>query len=138
MARYRISTRLDEVAEIDTALRQIIEPGAFWLSADERMAARLGLHELLVNVARHAYLNGEGDIDVEIYVTPDAVAVNVVDGGVPWAGSLNRELPTRPSTSGYGIPIILAAYDDARYCRSANRNHWSLRLYRSRRDGVDT
>ena len=136
MARYRISGSPDELAEIDAALKQVIEPGAFWLTPDERMAARLGLHELIVNVTRHAYLDCEGAIYVEVYVTPDAVAINVVDDGAPWAASLNRGLPAPLATSGYGIPIILAAYDDARYCRSAKRNHWSLRLYRSRRDAV--
>ena len=130
MARFRISGRPSEVAAIDAALAELIELHAGWLNSDERMAARLGLHELLINVTRHAYLGSGGVIDVEVFVTAESLAINVADSGRPCAASLSGELPERPSTSGYGIPIILATYDDARYCRSARRNHWALRLYR--------
>lgn len=133
MSQFRISGHPDELAAVDIALADLIEPSADWLTADERMAARLGLHELLVNVTRHAYPGCEGEIDIVVAVTLDSLAINVLDGGVAWAASLQREFPDQPATSGYGIPIILAAYDDVRYCRSVNHNHWALRIYRRRR-----
>lgn len=129
MSTHRISMgTVGEVERIDDVLDNLLRTKAPNCDERSRMRIRLGVHELLVNILRHAYGARPGIVDVEFLVSPDHQQICVRDRGRPFTGALDPDLPLTPATEGYGLPIISRVFDQIRYERADGHNHWTLTL----------
>lgn len=127
MSTHRIFTgTVDEIECLDHVLENLLCSEAHQYDERSRLRIRLGFHELLVNILRHAYGACLGTIDVEFDVGAEKVSIGVSDRGRPYPGTLDVDLPSAPATSGYGLPIIGAVFDQVAYERVDNRNQWTL------------
>lgn len=115
-----------DFSDTDVRFAGLLGITARWLSDEGAHRARLGLHELLVNIRDHAYCGGPGPIDVAITATPSGLTVSVTD----WGRSLGQvDVPGTPKVSewgGYGLSIIEGSFDDVEYRRGIGRNEWTL------------
>lgn len=102
---------------------------AGWLGADAAYLARLGLHELLVNVRTHAYRSGPGDIEVGATVTPEGVTLTVTDWGAELPDVQPEPMPDPSDSGGYGLAIIDRAFSEVIYRRVMGRNLWTLMIH---------
>jgi len=107
-------------------LRSVIQPGGTWVDHSLFDRLSLAVHELLVNISRHAYHRRNGLVEMHVSVGPTSVMVSLYDGGAPFGGSVEANLPAEPSPGGYGLPIVGAIADHVRYRRMSGENHWQL------------
>jgi serine/threonine-protein kinase RsbW len=100
--------------------------------------SELAVEELVVNVIRHASVNGESGarlIEVSVGVDDEDIQVTVEDDGPPF-NPLEAPAPPRPSTledaniGGLGIPLVRLAAKHIDYERHAGRNRVVLRIQR--------
>ncbi len=103
--------------------------GVQWPAADDVGRARLGLHELLVNIRTHAYNGGPGAIDIGMTATSTGLTITVTDWGRRMGAVERRHMP-HLSAGGYGLAIIDGCFDDVTYRRRSGRNTWTLRIHR--------
>lgn len=113
---------------LDARMIGLLERSAEWLRGDDAHRARLGLHELLVNIRRHAYRGEGGPISVAMTASATGLTVLVTD----WGGILPA--PTRrpvglSATGGYGLGIIEQAFSGVEYRRACGRNEWVLSVH---------
>jgi anti-sigma regulatory factor (Ser/Thr protein kinase) len=99
-----------------------------WLGAEDAHLARMGLHELQVNIRTLAFHGDPGDIDVCATVTPHAVTVILEDAGddIDPASDLT---PRHTGGGTHGIPILDQAFDQVTYLHGLGRNRWILRRF---------
>lgn len=97
-----------------------------WIGDDRRRELRLAVHELIVNVFRHAYRADAGSIDIAATASDVAITVRIADDGDAFAQPPRAPVP---GEGGYGMLIIERAFDDVAYRRSGARNHWVLCAY---------
>ena len=114
-------------AESDTQLSRLLD-GVPWPGADDVGRARLGLHELLVNIRNHAYAGGSGAIDIGMTATSTGLTITVTDWGRR-LGEVDRPHLPHLSEGGYGLTIIDGCFDDVAYRRRSGRNTWTLRIH---------
>ncbi len=107
-------------------LQSVIQPGGTWVDGPMFERLCLAVHELLVNISRHAYHRCNGLVEMHVSVGATSVMVSVYDGGVPLDGSVDTRLPSEPTIGGYGLPIVGAIADHVRYRRTGEENHWQL------------
>lgn len=122
---FVIGTGVD-FASVDEAFARLLHTSARWLDDDGAQRARLGLHELLVNIRDHAYHGGPGPIDVGMTVTPRGCTVTVTDWGHGFRGADMPALPVLSEWGGYGLAIIEGSFDEVAYQRGIGRNRWTL------------
>jgi serine/threonine-protein kinase RsbW len=103
--------------------------GTDWLGPEGAYVTRLGLHELLVNIRRHAYRGGAGAIDISATATSSRVTVIVEDAGCALPDLPRRPLRGAVAHGGYGLRIIDQAFDEVTYERLWGRNRWTLRVF---------
>ncbi|MEV8272368.1 ATP-binding protein [Microbacterium sp. NPDC077184] len=120
-----------DFSRVDERMSGLLDRSARWLGHEDAHRARLGLHELLVNIRRHSYRGGTGPISVAMTASPAAVTVLVTDwGGTLPVGALpDASQGARPSLSGdggYGLAIIDQVFSDVEYRRACGRNEWVL------------
>ena len=120
-ARYDVLPRL---------VQSVLRPSGNWVEDEVLDRCHLAVHELLVNVTRHAYRGRTGLIDLQISIGPRSLLVSVYDEGMPFDGDLDREFPAEPSVAGYGLPLVRSLADDVRYARTGVENHWQLEFLR--------
>ena len=117
-----------DFSDTDVRFADLLGTTARWLSEAGAHRARLGLHELLVNIRDHAYSGGPGPIDVGMTVTKAGLTVSVTD----WGRALGDvDVPETPAVSewgGYGLSIIEGAFDEVEYRRGIGRNQWTLTM----------
>lgn len=115
-------------AATDARLAELLS-GADWLGAEGAYLARVGVHELLVNVRNHAYGRGPGDIELGATLTPEGVTITITDWGAELA-DVQPNPPADPSESGgYGLSIIDRAFTEVIYRRVMGRNLWTLTIH---------
>ena len=129
MSTHRIFTgAVRELERLDGVLDHLLSSQAPQCDERRRLRIRLGVHELLVNILRHAYCARPGIVDVEFVVGPDHLQICVRDQGGPFTGDLDTDLPVALATAGYGLPIISKVFDQINYKRADGSNHWTLTL----------
>jgi anti-sigma regulatory factor (Ser/Thr protein kinase) len=117
-----------DFTESDNLLSRLLHD-AGWTGTDEIGRARLGLHELLVNIRNHAYGGEPGAIDVGMTATGTGLTITVTDWGRRLGQVDAPELP-HLSEGGYGLTIIDGCFDDVTYRRRIAHNKWTLCLHR--------
>lgn len=100
-----------------------------WLDDTSAYVVRLGLHELLVNIRNHAYLGGDGAIEVNATSTAEGLTVALTDWGVEMPDVQPQPLPHSSDAGGYGLGIMDRAFSEVVYRRVTGHNRWVLRLY---------
>lgn len=125
---YLIDGGLD-FSYLDERLTALLSRSAPWLNGDDARRARLGLHELLVNIRRHAYNGAIGPISVGMTASPGGVTVMVTDWGSGLPEVQRRVLPTVSDHGGYGLGIIDRVFSEVEYRRAAGRNEWVLAVH---------
>lgn len=114
---------------LDARLAALLSRSAPWLDGDDARRARLGLHELLVNIRRHAYGGAIGPISVGMTASPGGVTVMVTDWGMSLPEVQRRVLPETSDRGGYGLGIIDRVFSEVDYRRAAGRNEWVLAVH---------
>lgn len=117
-----------DFSTIDERFVEFIIDASPWLTGDHALRARLGLHELLVNVRRHAYEGRSGPINVGMTASERGLSILVTDWGFELPEVQRRILPTMSEDGGYGLGIIDRVFSDVVYTRLADRNTWLLTL----------
>ena len=125
---YLIDGGLD-FSYLDERLTALLSRSAPWLDGDDARRARLGLHELLVNIRRHAYNGAIGPISVGMTASPGGVTVMVTDWGSGLPEVQRRVLPTMSDQGGYGLGIIDRVFSEVEYRRASGRNEWVLAVH---------
>lgn len=125
---YLIDGGLD-FSYLDERLTGLLSRSAPWLNGDDARRARLGLHELLVNIRRHAYNGAIGPISVGMTASPGGVTVMVTDWGSSLPDVQRRVLPTMSEQGGYGLGIIDRVFSEVEYRRASGRNEWVLAVH---------
>lgn len=125
---YLIDGGLD-FSYLDERLTALLSRSAPWLNGDDARRARLGLHELLVNIRRHAYNGAIGPISVGMTASPGGVTVMVTDWGSGLPEVQRRVLPTMSDQGGYGLGIIDRVFSEVEYRRASGRNEWVLAVH---------
>lgn len=125
---YLIDGGLD-FSYLDERLTALLSRSAPWLDGDDARRARLGLHELLVNIRRHAYNGAIGPISVGMTASPGGVTVMVTDWGSGLPEVQRRVLPTVSDHGGYGLGIIDRVFSEVEYRRASGRNEWVLAVH---------
>jgi anti-sigma regulatory factor (Ser/Thr protein kinase) len=118
-----------DFSQMDSRLVRLLQRSATWLEGDDAHRARLGLHELLVNIRRHAYRDEQGPISVAMTASPAGLTVLVTDWGTTLPADLDRPAPRLSGQGGYGLGIIDQAYGDVEYRRACGRNEWVLSVH---------
>jgi anti-sigma regulatory factor (Ser/Thr protein kinase) len=111
---------------LDGRLTALLSRSAPWLTGDDARRARLGLHELLVNIRRHAYGGAIGPISVGMTASDGGVTVMVTDWGSGLPEVQRRVLPVTSEQGGYGLGIIDRVFSEVDYRRASGRNEWVL------------
>lgn len=122
--RFILKSDPADFAMVPAVLETTLPAGVLDRAAEARL--RLALHELLVNISRHAYGHANGAIEILVHPVEDAVQLTVTDSGLPFGGKISSRPPVHPSTGGYGLSIISGAADDVEYSRSGRVNRWRL------------
>lgn len=122
---YLIDGGLD-FSYLDGRLTALLSRSAPWLNGDDARRARLGLHELLVNIRRHAYGGAIGPISIGMTASPGGITVMVTDWGSGLPEVQRRVLPVASDQGGYGLGIIDRVFSEVDYRRAAGRNEWVL------------
>lgn len=114
---------------LDERMSRLIERCAPWLGGDDAHRARLGLHELLVNIRRHAYRGEVGPISVSMTASAGGVTVLVTDWGCGFPDVSRSAMPRVSEKGGYGLGIIHRVFDEVHYRRASGRNEWVLSVH---------
>lgn len=114
---------------LDDRLTGLLSRSAPWLDGDHARRARLGLHELLVNIRQHAYGGSSGPISVGMTASPVGVTMLVTDWGARLPEVQRRILPETSDNGGYGLGIIDRVFSEVDYRRAAGRNEWVLAVH---------
>jgi serine/threonine-protein kinase RsbW len=129
MARLTLPARVDRLGAFCAFVR---EGAASGLPADDLDRLELVLEEIFMNVARHAYAPGEGDVEVAYAVDgPGRLFVEISDAGRefdPLAApvpDLSLSLADRP-VGGLGILMVKALTTSLQYRRDGGRNRLSF------------
>jgi anti-sigma regulatory factor (Ser/Thr protein kinase) len=116
-----------DFAAADEHFAAFLADNAAWLGAADAYRVRLGLHELLVNIRKHAYAGGEGAIEIGGTVSATALILTVTDWGTILPTSAAPQMmPLLSAHGGYGLAIIDQAFSEVAYRRGAGRNEWLL------------
>jgi anti-sigma regulatory factor (Ser/Thr protein kinase) len=121
-ARYEVLAQL---------LRSVINPGATWVDEPLFRRLHLAVHELLVNITRHAYGRRNGVVEMHVSMRENSVLVSIFDRGREYCGGLDFDLPEEPTTGGYGLVLIDALANNLRYRHIGGENHWQLEFVRT-------
>lgn len=87
----------------------------------------LALEEVLVNIAKYAYKDGNGMIDIAYEINEDKLKVVIKDKGIAF-NPLNKEDPDLTSSigerqiGGLGIYLLKKMVDELKYQRIDNEN----------------
>lgn len=95
----------------------------------------LAVHEIAVNIVRHAYEGRPGWIHARFLLDHDDLVVTLSDGGRSFspADAVDPDLH-QASEGGYGLFLVRQLVDRLSYTRAGGRNQWQLRIGRSGRD----
>ena len=115
-----------DFSHVDERLTALLTRSAPWLDGDDARRTRLGLHELLVNIRRHAYGGAAGPISVVMTASGSDVTVVVTDWGSAFPEVERRALPATSGSGGYGLGIIERVFSEVDHRRAAGRNEWVL------------
>lgn len=118
-----------DFSHMDARMVGLLARSADWLAGDDAHRARLGLHELLVNIRRHAYRGEDGPISVAMTASSTGLTVLVTDWGSTLPANLDRAAPRLSERGGYGLGIIDQAFSDVEYRRARGRNEWVLSVH---------
>ena len=95
----------------------------------------LAVHEVAVNIVRHAYDGNAGWIHIRFLLDHDDLVVTLSDAGRAFrpADAADPDL-RQANEGGYGLFLVRQLVDRLTYTRLADRNHWQLRVGRGGRN----
>lgn len=125
---YLIDDSVD-FSRVDERTSLLIERSLPWLGGDDSHRVRLGLHELLVNIRRHAYRGEVGPISVSMTTSAGGLCVMVTDWGCGLPDLPDGATPRVSEVGGYGLAIIHRVFDEVDYRRAWGRNEWVLTVH---------
>lgn len=115
--------------EATSHFTQQLEDWMSFLAMDVRTPVVLAVHELLVNIVRHAYAGQTGEITTAIETTPKALRIRIRDfapnGFVMPDQVAAPDLVDLPE-GGMGLYIIQQAFDRVNYQHLTDGNLWQL------------
>ena len=97
-------------------------------SLRDSLLLRLACEEIVMNITSYAYPeDAEGDLDVLVEKTADAITLRFTDGGVRFNPLGQRKPDTKQSwkkrrIGGLGIFLVTKKMDDVRYDYADNKN----------------
>lgn len=97
--------------------------------AEARQAVMLAVQEIGVNIIKHAYGNGSGQIAVLVYAAeePRRVEIALHDTGRPFDPATVAEPNLdEPQEGGLGLFIVRQLMDDVSYVANGSGNEWRL------------
>lgn len=127
---------------VRNGLRTLFDSGLLQgIPEDDRGTAEIVLAEALNNIVEHAYSGQNGEIEISLQVSTNALVCRISDSGLPMpdcvlpSGKLaehgeREDLPE----GGFGWHLIRRLSSDLKYHRESGRNHLSFRLDRKQSD----
>ena len=126
--RIKISTKKEEAERvIDSIVEFIVANNGDFKTASK---IQIALEETLINVVSYAYLDKEGDIEIEYEITNEpnkTLVVTIIDSGVAF-DPLAKEDPNivlfyeQKKIGGLGIFMTKQIMDDVSYQRKDDKN----------------
>ncbi len=105
------------------------------LSFERAKEIEVAVEEALVNICRHAYANGDGDIELRLNMNDhECFVITVIDRGIPFNPlsiddpKLAPDIATQP-LGGLGILLMRRLMDDVIYHREDDQNILELVVY---------
>jgi serine/threonine-protein kinase RsbW len=130
--RLTLANDLAELARVNEAAGSFLARRA--VGERTGYATRLALEELLSNVIRHGYDEGEEDeISVRLQICEEGVELEVVDGGREFDPLSVRPIDVhapleRRMVGGLGIHLLRSLVSEIRYQRAEGKNHVRVRI----------
>ena len=124
----RLFADVSRMAELGEWLRA--RCGVYGIPEQRTGSLELAVHEVAVNIIRHAYVEtNDGWIDVHLAIDDRGLVVVLEDVGEPYdpRSSVEPDLSV-PHEGGYGLYLVRELVDHVEYQRTSIGNRWELRL----------
>ena len=126
---FVVPARIDHLASMLDRIRKALYAIGWGDSAVRKV--ELASEEALVNIIRHGYKEGVGQISVEIHSIGERVEISISDWGPPFNPLLAKhtdiDTPLEErEEGGLGILFMRQYMDEVRYRRDADRNILTL------------
>lgn len=126
----RVPAKLENLDEALNFVGEILEAEGCSTKADTQL--RIALEEMYINVARYAYPEGDGWVEIRCSVEDGVVTIKIIDGGVPFNPLENPDpdttLPGKErKIGGLGIFMVKATMDEVEYAYRDDCNHFTMR-----------
>lgn len=97
------------------------------VSAEDRTLFTLAVSEVVTNMVQHGRPAGEFRVQVELRITPEALAAMLSDTAEPISLELaGAEMPDADEESGRGLALARTVLDDFTHTAGADGNTWML------------
>ena len=134
-AARTIPATLSSLTEIGSHVRAFVQACGVGDRDATAAALELAVHEVAVNIVRHAYAGTRGGwIGATFLIEGDDLVVTLDDAGRPYVAPTHAEPDlTQANEGGYGLYLVRQLVDDLAYTRLRGGNRWRLRIGRSGR-----
>lgn len=125
---YTIPATLDQLEPMSDAIMELFSQHSLAISyADELGMVQLAVHELLVNIMEHSYINQEGTIQVSFTIDKGIFNIELQDSGISFDPPTILE-PEADSLqpNGFGMFLIDTIMDTVEYQTALHKNQWRL------------
>jgi anti-sigma regulatory factor (Ser/Thr protein kinase) len=121
----RVPAELAAIERVRGFLREHLQ--GMEISEENAIMVELALHEILTNIARYAYPQGRGEMNVRIWSCDKTLYMEIRDKGIPFnpAGRppLDLKEKIRQGTSGgLGVFLFKTLMDGHSYLRKGDEN----------------
>lgn len=121
----RVRADLTEVDRVRVFLRESLQGLA--VTEEDAMKLELSLHEIIVNIAMHAYPQGNGEMSVRLWIDDGTFYMEIRDWGIPFDPA-DRPPPDldekirRGTRGGLGVFLFKTLMDGYTYTRDSGEN----------------
>lgn len=123
--KLEINAKVENLSSVLMFLNEILDDTS--CNFKERFALEEAVEEIFVNIAKYAYLQGDGKVYIEVNCDDDVVEITFIDEGVEYNPLLkddpNFDIPLedRP-IGGLGIYMVKNLMDEVIYNYLDNKN----------------
>ena len=126
----RVPAKLENLDEALDFVGAMLETGGCSTKADTQI--RIALEEMYINVAKYAYPEGDGWVEIRCCVEDGVATIKLIDGGEPFDPLAKPDpdttLPGKErQIGGLGIYMVKSTMDEVEYAYRDDCNNFTMR-----------